>query len=96
MDEDVEKKGSLGMGLLISGGVNVAVLAISLATLMLGIGIVLLVGFGLLQFVWLLPFYFNYRRKGETDTCKGILLGSGLTLLLSAACWASLGKTPFR
>jgi hypothetical protein len=78
------------MGLLISGGVNVLALGIALATLKLGIGVVLLGGLGLLQFLWLLPIYFSYRRKGESDTRKGILLGSSLSLLLSAACWVSL------
>jgi hypothetical protein len=82
-------KGSLGLGLLIAGGVNLAALIVAGVTMMIGIGMVLLMGFGLLQFLWLRPFYLSYKRKGEGDTCKGILLGSGLTLLLSAACWGS-------
>lgn len=95
MDEQEIDKGSLGKGLLIAGGVNIVALGISAVTIMVGIGIVLLMGFGLLQFLWLLPFYLNYRRKGEGDTCKGILLGGGLTVLLSAACWNSFKSTGF-
>ena len=95
MDEQEIDKGSLGKGLLIAGGVNIVALGISAVTILVGFGFVLLMGFGLLQFLWLLPFYLNYRRKGEGDTCKGILLGGGLTVLLSAACWNSFKSTGF-
>ena len=78
MTENDENKGSLGVGLLVSGGVNLGVLVLAWLTLMLGVGAIVLMGFGLLQFLWLLPFYLKYKNKGESDTCKGILLGGEL------------------
>jgi hypothetical protein len=88
VDEEVTDKGSLGRGVLVAGGVNLAALIIGIVTLMGGVGIVIIMGFGLLQTLWLLPFYLKFSHKGESETCKGILLGGGLTVLLSVACWS--------
>jgi hypothetical protein len=93
MDEEQAAKGSLWKGLLVAAGVNFAALLVAVTTVAIGIGVILLVGFGLLQILWLLPFYLQYKRKGESNICKGILLGAGITVLLSATCFANLNLT---
>ncbi len=58
-----------------------------------GVVVSLLVGFwplfafGLIQGLWVIPIYLHYRRKGETETAKGLLLVAGLVFLLNAGCW---------
>ena len=56
------------------------------------IGIPLVAGFGLLQFAWLLPVRAGFVKAGKTESAKGVLITAGITVLLSAACWASLGN----
>jgi hypothetical protein len=49
-------------------------------------GIVLL-WIGVAQLLWMLPAYVVYRRRGETETAKGLLIVTGLVFLLNASCW---------
>jgi len=46
----------------------------------------------LLQFAWLLPVRAGFVKAGKTESAKGVLITAGITVLLSAACWASLGN----
>ncbi len=85
-----KSRGSFWVGLAIGGGVNLGALALSVATMAIGVGVILVAGFGLLQILWLLPFYIKFFRKGESHTCNGILLAAGITVLLSATCWSNL------
>lgn len=62
--------------------------AVGEAVLMLGI--YLLAGFGLIQFLPLIPLILYYRRRGEPRTVAGIALCSGLMLLLSGGCTAMI------
>ena len=90
VDEQPKPKGSFWVGFAIAGGVNLGALLISVVTIAIGIGIVLVMGFGLLQIFWLAPFYLKFHRKGEDNACKGVLLAGGITVLLSATCWSNL------
>ena len=47
-------------------------------------------GFGILQFVWLLPLWFVFKKMGKTEDAKGALFVAGITILLNAACWAGM------
>lgn len=89
-DEQSINKGSFLRGLLIAAGVNLAALVAGIILMAVGIGALIIIGFGALQVLWLLPFWLKFWRKGESQTCLGILLGGGLTLLLSVACWSNL------
>jgi heme/copper-type cytochrome/quinol oxidase subunit 4 len=88
--EEPHGKGSFWLGVAIAGGVNVAALAIGVATIFIGVGVIVLMGFAVLQVLWLMPFFLKYKRKGESNTCKGMLLAGGITVLLSATCFANL------
>ena len=41
---------------------------------------------GLSQLVYMIPAILVARRKGETETAKGLIIGASLTFLLNAAC----------
>jgi hypothetical protein len=41
---------------------------------------------GLSQLVYMIPAIWIARRKGETETAKGLIIGASLTFLLNAAC----------
>ena len=84
--------GSIWQGIAIGGAWNVCALLASILGIFILIGIAVIVGFGLLQYLWILPLHEKYRERGETETAKGILIASGITVLLSAACWGALGR----
>ena len=94
MFEEQTDKGSFGKGVIIAGGVNLGVLVVGIVTLMVGIGMIILAGFAVLQIGWLFPFYLKFSGRGESETCKGILLGGGISALLSVACWYNLNLGP--
>ena len=41
---------------------------------------------GLSQLVYMIPAILIARRKGETETAKGLIIGASITFLLNAAC----------
>ncbi|HTG16846.1 MAG TPA: hypothetical protein VK747_16485 [Blastocatellia bacterium] len=45
-----------------------------------------LVYFGLSQLVYMIPAILISRRRGETETAKGLIIGASITFLLSATC----------
>src|SRR4051794_13976959 len=43
---------------------------------------------GLSQCVYMIPAYIYFRKNGETETAKGLLIGASITFLLNATCTA--------
>jgi hypothetical protein len=41
---------------------------------------------GLSQLVYMIPVILIARRKGETETAKGLIIGASITFLLNATC----------
>jgi len=82
--------GSIWQGIAIGGAWNVCALLASIIGIFILIGMAVIAGFGVVQYAWILPLYEKYRKRGETETAKGILIASGITVLLSAACWGSM------
>jgi ABC-type phosphate transport system auxiliary subunit len=82
--------GSIWQGIALGGTWNACALAAGVILIVALIGIFIVAGFGLVQYFWILPLYEKYNRRGETETAKGILIASGITVLLSAACWGSM------
>ena len=89
-----QSKGSiragLGLTLLFHFVVQVSLLFI-LGTIVTGergleLGILPVMYIGLSQLVYMIPAAWIARRKGETETAKGLIVGASLTFLLNAAC----------
>jgi hypothetical protein len=77
-------------------GVGVGILAsIGGAVVLLVLGVIGVFFIGILQLAWILPIFFYLRRKGQTETSKGILVIAGIVALLNAACWGLVGNTNF-
>jgi hypothetical protein len=68
---------------LIVAGVIAFFVTNSLESLIAGI---LFAGWGLVQWIILLPLYFMLRRKGRRLAAKGILIAGGIGFMLNAAC----------
>jgi len=79
-------------GFLVAAGWNAVAIAVSVALMAAMIGIFLVAGFGLLQFAWLLPVRASFVKAGKTESAKGVLITAGITVLLSAACFANLSN----
>ena len=45
-----------------------------------------LVCIGVLQLVYIVPIISSYRKRGETETMKGLIIAAAIVLLLNAAC----------
>jgi hypothetical protein len=74
-----------GKALLITLGLHVMVHA-TLGITIAGLALMSLVFIGLTQLVYMLPAFFYFRRNGQPELAKGLLLGMGLTFLLNATC----------
>ena len=90
----------MGRGIAIGLGWSVLGVFVTglLGGLTAGIALVLLLGIGIVQAAWIIPVWRYYRRIGETETAKGILVTASVVFLLNAGCWgfvASLGSSSF-
>jgi hypothetical protein len=93
---EVPNRGSMLDGFLVSAGWNVLGVAISAASIPIGIGIITTIGFALLQFAWLLPLRKSYVKRGRTESAKGVWITIGITVLLSAGCFGAVSNMSFR
>lgn len=85
------RSGSAGVlrGFLISSGISVAIALVSLTLLREGVGLFIIMPYGIIQTAWTIPLFFYFRRNGKTDEAKGALLSCALNVLLSVACWGA-------
>lgn len=63
---------------------------LQLACFVIPILIVVPLFIGVTQWVYLLPAYFAYRKRGMSQLSKGILVIGAITFLLNAACFGAL------
>ncbi len=87
--------GNIWRGISIAGFINLCALGGGFLLIFAIVGIPIIAGFGALQFAWILPIFFHFKSKQETETAKGILIAGGITVLLSAGCWGCM-VFPFR
>jgi hypothetical protein len=84
------------LALMLAGGVAI-LLSVGFNSLFgLPFGAALFAGWGLLQWLVLLPLYFLQRRKRRPLAAKGILIAGCVGFLLNAGCDFALGIGPFR
>ena len=83
-------RGSLWKGIGFAAVINIGAFVASLLAKSMALGIVLVMGFGLIQCAWLIPLYLRYEKNGESETAKGVLVAAVITVLLSGACWVSV------
>lgn len=51
------------------------------------IGLWLVFGFGVSQFIYMLPAILIARRRGRTGLAKGLIIAASLAFLLNASCF---------
>jgi hypothetical protein len=84
-DEIPTNPGSVGKGVVMVFGWSV--LAVFFGFVVPVLGSILLMGIGVVQAAWMIPIWRYYRRLGETETAKGVLIMAGIVFLLNAGCW---------
>jgi hypothetical protein len=80
-----EDQGSFGRGVLIGFALTVGGMVVVLTIMgvvLWGIGII-----GIVQLLWMLPAWLIYRRRGQEETAKGILIIACVVFMLNASCW---------
>ena len=50
--------------------------------------VVAIIGFGVTQLVYMIPAILIFKKRGETKTVQGLVIGASVTFLLSAMCSA--------
>ncbi|MBZ5523888.1 MAG: hypothetical protein LAP21_16760 [Acidobacteriia bacterium] len=91
-------EGSIGVGLLIGWGLNLAEAGLSFLALRnvdldkLIYVFVLVGGVGLIQLVYILPLYVIFRRQGKAATAKGLVIAACVTAFLNCTCWGLFGR----
>ncbi len=78
---------SLGVGLGLIWLLNLGQLILGGITLAIGIGAVIIAGFGLVQLAYVIPLAIKAKRTGKRERMKGIIIAASVTFLLSIACW---------
>jgi len=94
----MEQRGTVGRGVGIGALLTLGGIVASGVLMVVYIGFAMLFGIGLAQLMWIIPAYLRYKKRGETETAKGILIAAGLVFLLNASCWGVLAtsKMDFR
>jgi len=58
------------------------------------VGGIVLIGFGVVQCLWMIPAQLWYREMGQNRIAKGLLVAAIITFLCWAGCTAFLMKHP--
>src|SRR3954451_12156262 len=82
-----EYRGSVGKGIGVGLLLTVGGLIAGAVLMVVAIGFVVVCGVGLAQAAWIWPAYASYKRRGEPETAKGLLILAGIVFLLNATCW---------
>lgn len=85
-----EGRGSIWEGLAWCWGLNV--LELSTGFGLGSLGVIAIVAIGLVQLVYVLPLFWRWKKKGKTDTIKGLTIAASITALLNATCWGLLAR----
>ncbi len=88
----IRDPGSLAQGCFQALFLNFMIFLAGCLGIFILVGIVVIAGFGVLQFAWLGPMIGRYKRDGATESVNGVYIAAGITFLLSAACWGSIAS----
>ena len=88
MFDEYQYKGSVssGLGLTLLLHLIQIPMDLILGVLSPTLGFGCLIFIGVSQLVYMIPAILNYKKKGETETVKGLIIGASVTFLLNAAC----------
>ena len=97
-DSPRRDEGTAGRGFAIGGSLNSAVFLIGLgigfsgseSDVMHVIQVLMMwtaVGISIVQLAYMVPLYLHYRKKGATETAKGLVIAAAVTALLNGGCW---------
>jgi hypothetical protein len=84
-----DDKGNLGLGLLICWGCNILHLASTwvLILMVAPVGMILFGGIGIVQLAYVISLCLHFKRKGQTNVMKGLIIAASITALLNVGCW---------
>jgi hypothetical protein len=90
MFDEYQNKGSVGWGVGLTCLLHLFQFPIALVLSFVPSVFPLLALFfiGVSQCVYMIPAILHFRKKGETETAKGLLIGASITFLLNATCTA--------
>lgn len=54
-----------------------------------------MLGIGLTQLLYVVPLYFHFRKTGQQNTAKGLVIGASIVALLNATCWGLFSTMRF-
>lgn len=89
-----DKKGNLGLGLIICWGCNILHLGLGwlLILSVMPAGLMVFGGIGAVQLAYVIPLCLYLKSKGRTDTMKGVIIAASITVLLNVGCWTQFSR----
>ena len=91
----IPDRGSILKGFGIGAAVNVGAVIVCLITAAAIVGVLLLLGIGLVQAAWIIPMILRFRKRGKTETAKGVMIAAAITFLLNAGCYGLIAVVGF-
>jgi len=93
-EEETHEQGNVAKGLAICWGCNILHLIAGwiLLFVLLPVGMVVFGGIGLVQLVYIIPFYRHFKSQGQTNVVKGLIIAASITALLNVGCWTQFGR----
>lgn len=81
---------NLFLSILVGLALGAATFAIGVLTTVVIIGVLIVIGIGVSQFLLLGPVLYMARRAQKMELFKGLLIAAGIVFLLNAACFGLL------
>ena len=84
-----DDKGNLGWGLVICWFCNIVHLGIGFFLILsvMPLGVFVFGGIGAVQLAYVIPLCLHFKKEGETNVVKGLIIAASITALLNVGCW---------
>ena len=80
-------EGEISDGLLLCWGLNFAEVVLGFFLINgTNFGITMIAGVGIIQLIYVLPFYILFVKQGKNNSAKGLVIAAAVTALLNATC----------
>jgi hypothetical protein len=88
-DELMQDEGTVLKGLAICWGCNILHLIAGwiLMFAVTRVGMVVFGGIGLVQLVYVIPFWRHFKSEGQANIVNGLVIAASVTALLNVGCW---------
>jgi len=90
-----DDQGRVWLGLLLCWICNIVQVGLGFVLILASyprvvVGIVIFGGVGLVQLAYVVPLCLHYKKLGQRNVVKGLIIAASITALLNASCWGGI------